>query len=288
MRKVKAQRNRSVLPLAVSRWRLRLAILALALLGLGAGLWAAIEFGPAKQIAQSLSASMRQAVLDAGFTVQSITVTGREQTGREEFMRALGVARGAPILAVDLAAAHKRIAALPWVAEVRLSRVLPDTIQAELVERRPVAIWQRDREMVLVDGGGTVITAKDVPKFKQLQLIVGKGAPRAAQELISLLASEPRLQKRVAAAIRVGERRWNIRLHGGIDVRLPEINPAAAWRQLALYEQSKGLLGRDVEIVDLRLPNQVVVRLTQGAVKRALMPDLDTRLLLTPIHKKTG
>ena len=287
MRKIKTQASRRVVPMPVSRLPRRIAVYAIALAVFSAAVWAAIIFGPAQQFVQFANGSLQAALIDAGLSVQSITVTGREQTERAEFLRALGVDRGAPILSVDLEAAHQRIAALPWVSAARISRVLPDTIRVELVERRPVAIWQRDRELVLVDAEGTVITARDVPEYKQLQLIVGKGAPKAAQELIEMLASEPRLRARVVAAVRVGERRWNLRLKGGIDVRLPEQNADAAWHQLARYEKSKGLLGRDVEIVDLRLPNQVVVRLTQGAIKRSMMPDLDTRLI-TPVTKKTG
>jgi len=277
MRKMKRQPRRKLLPFGKFRPRPRVVLVTLMLAVLGADMVVLHRAGHLRTAGLAIDAGAQWALREAGLSVRSITVSGREQTGREEFMRALGVKRGAPILSVDLAAAQARIAALPWVREVRLARVLPDTLHAELIERIPVAIWQRNRALVLVDGDGVVITASDVPEFRHLPLIVGNGAPKAVASLIAMLEAEPRLQARVAAAIRVGERRWNIRLEGGIDVRLPEIDAPGAWRKLAQYEQDNGLLGRDVEFVDLRLPDQVVVRLTQGAVKRALTPELHTQ-----------
>ena len=48
-----------------------------------------------------------------------------------------------------------------------------------------------------------------------------------------MLATEPELAARVSAAIRVGDRRWNLRIDNAIDVLLPAEPPAAAWAQLA-------------------------------------------------------
>jgi hypothetical protein len=53
------------------------------------------------------------------------------------------------------------------------------------------------------------------------------------------VAAEPALAKRFVAAVYVGERRWNVRLSPGIEVKLPEENPAAAWK--TLVPASEGL-----------------------------------------------
>ena len=64
----------------------------------------------------------------------------------------------------------------------------------------------------------------------------------------------------VKAAVRVGGRRWNLRLKNDIDVRLPEENAAKAWSRLAEYEKTHRVLERDVQILDLRLPDRLIVR----------------------------
>ncbi len=64
----------------------------------------------------------------------------------------------------------------------------------------------------------------------------------------------------VEAAVRVGGRRWNLRLKGDIDVRLPEDDAAGAWTRLAEYEKTHQVLERDVRILDLRLPDRLIIR----------------------------
>ena len=259
-------------------WRrhANVGVILLAVLGVAGG--AAFYTDKFQNASAQTDRVMRQILHDAGFSVRSISVAGRVQTEPNELLGALNIAKDDSILHIDLVAVHDRIASLPWVQEVRVTRNLPDAVHIELIERHPIAIWQRNGKMVLVDRGGVEITEKDVAEYPDLPLIVGKGAPKAASELIALLAAEPQLENRVAAAVRVGERRWNVRLKDGIDVRLPEQDPLTAWRKLARYEENNGLLGRDVELVDLRLANRVVVRLTQGAVRRTKGPEREARL----------
>ena len=42
--------------------------------------------------------------------------------------------------------------------------------------------------------------------------------------------------------------------------RLPEENANTAWLRLAQYQRSHGVLERDVKVVDLRLPDRLIVR----------------------------
>ena len=86
-----------------------------------------------------------------------------------------------------------------------------------------------------------------------------------AVALLSLLASEPDLHRRVTAAVRVGERRWNLQLEEGVEVRLPEAGAEQAWTELARIVRQHGLLERDVVVIDLRIPDRMVVRASPGA-----------------------
>ena len=84
-----------------------------------------------------------------------------------------------------------------------------------------------------------------------------------------MLASEPDLASRVTAAIRVGDRRWNLRIDNAIDVLLPGRRAGSAWAQLARLERSSAILKRDVQTVDVRLPDRLVLRVNPEAPKEA-------------------
>ncbi|MGH7210925.1 MAG: cell division protein FtsQ/DivIB, partial [Acetobacteraceae bacterium] len=76
----------------------------------------------------------------------------------------------------------------------------------------------------------------------------------------------PALQARVVAAIRVGERRWNLLLKSGMTVMLPEGHEAVALERLVALDQAHKLLERPLQFVDLRLPDRLVVRAKTDAV----------------------
>ena len=206
--------------------------------------------------------------MTAGFEVRNVLVSGRSKTDRETLVEALGVRVGEAILAIDLEAARARVTALAWVRDAGIRRRLPDTLVIDLVERRPLAIWQHQGELFVVDSAGEVIGGAKPDDYAELFLVVGPGAPVAAADLLALLGLTPELAPRVLAAVRIGERRWKLHLEGGIDIHLPEAGAQQAWLTLAGMDRDSGLLSRDVSTIDLRLPDRLVVRLTEEARER--------------------
>jgi len=142
-----------------------------------------------------------------------------------------------------------------------VERQLPGTIVVELTERRPFAVWQYEGKFVLIDRKGDKVTDSDVAVFaNQVPLVVGPGADKAAAALIDLLATQPDLMARVVAAVRVGNRRWNLRMNNGADVLLPEGAEGQGLAKLAELQANYALLDRPLQAVDLRLPDRLVVR----------------------------
>lgn len=206
---------------------------------------------------------------DLGLTLQSVIVDGRQQTPPEELLAAIGADRGAPLLALDPETIRARVETLPWVKSASVRRSLDGTLTVHVDEFAPFALWQRDGKFYLVDREGEAIAASDPGRFSQLLVLVGDNAPQHASDLVAMLGLEPELKARVRAAVWVGDRRWNLRLDNGVDVKLPETNPAAAWLELARLAREQGLLKRDLSTIDLRLPDRMVVRLAPDAAKPA-------------------
>ena len=164
------------------------------------------------------------------------------------------------MLAFDPEAAKRRVEALPWVRRATVERRLPDVVYLRLDERRPLALWQQNGRFALIDREGQVILRDGIERFADLLVVIGADAPANAARLIAMLGAHKDLAGRVRAAIRIGGRRWNLRLDNGIDIRLPESGAAAAWSRLAKLDAEQGLLGRDILSVDLRLEDRVIIR----------------------------
>jgi len=242
-------------------WRLarRAAPVGAAVLLLGgfAWLWQDGWFG---RQAEALQQAALTGTADLGLRVEEVYVEGRSRTDGATILARLGLKLGDPILGIDPRTARADLEALPWVSAASVERQLPDTIFIRLKERQPLALWQQKGVIRLIDLDGEVIPEIEPRRFAHLPLVVGRDAPVHAAKLIAVMNSEPELRDRVTAAVRVAGRRWNIQIEGRIDVRLPEDNAAAAWAQLARIERQQGVLSRDVIVVDLRLPDRLVVR----------------------------
>ena len=197
---------------------------------------------------------------ELGFQVNEILVTGRNETDQESLLNAIRLTRGAPILAFDIKAAQKRIENLQWVKKVTVKRMLPDTLLLNVEEHEPLALWQHNGVFSLIGTDGEVILQDNLNRFSDLVVVVGLDAPKHTLDLLKALRLEPELMQMVKAAVRVGGRRWNLRLDGGIDVRLPAKNAADAWTRLAEYEKSHQVLKRKIKTLDLRLPDRLIVR----------------------------
>lgn len=243
---------------------------ALALIGmLAGGLWWLNREGHIRRAQDRLQESFVVASADLGLVVADITVEGRKRQETEALLKALGLNRGDAILSADLEMIRRRLETLPWVGEAIVERRLPGRLHVRLVEREPLALWQRNGQFVLVDRQGAEIGPDLAGEFQHLPVIVGADAPNHAGALFAALSAEPALSPRVKAAVRVGGRRWNVKLDdiaSGVDVRLPEAQTAAAWTRLARLERDYQLLERKLLMIDLRLPDRLVVGTPEDAV----------------------
>lgn len=267
---MRAMTGWSDLALRSRRWRHRLPrrpgrrgaamLIGLAALLVAAGLLVP-RHAPALMAETQLSAALDRTLVRLGLRVERVTVSGRHWTSADDLRAAIGVERGDAILRVAPRAARQRIEALDWVAEARVERLLPDRLHISIVERQPFALWQRREQLVLIDATGAPIAKANVAAFAHLPLVVGDGAAAQAAQLVALLEAAPALAARVEAAVRVGERRWDLHFHGGVVLRLPEEGVAEAWRRFAEMDHAHHLLARDIAVIDLRLRDRWAVRL---------------------------
>ncbi|HJO96667.1 MAG TPA: cell division protein FtsQ/DivIB [Rhodospirillales bacterium] len=267
--------RRRATPLWRTGWA-RVVAVAIILSAATSGGWWLWSGGWLPRIADQARWALIAASAEAGLRVEEILVVGRNETSRQALLDAVRLARGAPIMAFDPQDAKRRIEALPWVRIATVKRMLPDTVLLGVVEREALALWQHKGRFALIDHDGTVIQDRGLERFSGLLVVVGKDAPVHAAALLGMLATQPNLLAQVKTAVRVGGRRWNLRFESGIDVRLPEENPASAWARLAEYERTNQVLARDVEMLDLRLPDRLIVRRAPRPERRPERRDRET------------
>src|ERR1700730_10188157 len=202
-----------------------------------------------------------------GFRIAAISLTGSKEVSREEILTTAGVTGRASLLFLDADDARAQLMANPWIGDAAVLKLYPDRLQITVTERQAFAIWQKDGRVSVIAADGTVLEPFVERRYVGLPLVVGKGAERVAKDFLAVIDQYPDIRSQLRASILVAERRWNLRLLNGIDVRLPETDVVAALDRLVALDHDKRLLSRDITMVDLRLPDRVSVRLSDAAAQ---------------------
>lgn len=219
-----------------------------------------LVFGQLDDVGGMLAGRAETELEQAGYTLDWLDVAGADRTGVEEIAMAVGAAPGLGLSRVDLNAAREAIQSLSWVKSAEVLRLWPDRIAVLIEERQLYALWQINQTYHVIDAGGAVIDAANPLDFAHLPRVVGEDANREAGSVIGLLELHPDIRDRVTHAIRVGERRWSLRLQSGGDVLLPEDDPASALALLAAMHEERGVLDYEAQIFDLRNAGEMVMR----------------------------
>jgi cell division protein FtsQ len=203
----------------------------------------------------------------AGMRIATVSLSGQRQVSREQIFAAAGVTDHSSLLFLDVTAARAKLEAIPWIAEATVRKLYPDRLQITVTEREAFALWQRDGKVVVIAADGTVLAAAMEPRLASLPFVVGNGAAAKARGFLAVLDRYPAIRDQVRASILVADRRWNLRLKNGIDVRLPDGDIEQALATLTRLDREKHLLNRDIAAVDLRLPDRLTVRLSDAVAQ---------------------
>lgn len=97
----------------------------------------------------------RVLLYDAGLAnVEDLTVTGLTTVPEQAVRDAAAVSPGGPLISVDTAGIAARVAAVQGVASVEVRRAWPHTVEVDVTERVPVALWQTSTGLFEVDMTG--------------------------------------------------------------------------------------------------------------------------------------
>ena len=237
-------------------------VILLAALGLGA-----VKGDHVDAIVTGLSDARNAAANAVGFRITNVAITGRKQLTQDEVLAIGGVTGRSSLLFLDAATVRDKLKASPWIADATVLKLYPGQLQIDITERKAFALWQQDGALSVIADDGAVLEPWVQRRFTSLPLVVGKGAETRARDFLTLLAQYPQVRAAVKAIVFVGERRWNLRLADGLDVRLPETDVDKSLALLSKLDSEDHLFSRDITAIDLRLPDRVTVRLSDDVAK---------------------
>ena len=245
----------------------RAGVAATVLLLLGSAGFGVVKGGHLADFTAALSDTRNALANSAGFRITAVAINGRKQLTQDEVLAIGGVNGRSSLLFLDAATVRDKLKANPWIGEATVLKLYPGQLQIDIIERSAFALWQHDGRLAVISDDGAVLDPYLSRRFISLPLVVGKGADTRARDFLALLDRYPQVKSQTKAAILVGERRWNLRLKDGLDIRLPEHDVGNALAALSKFDREDRLFSRDIVAIDMRLPDRLTVQLSEDAAK---------------------
>ena len=232
------------------RNRLRFGILAILIL---------ISFYSVTFIYKNTDGIIRYSMEHMNFDIKlkNIKILGIENTKASEVVTIVTGLRETSLASIDLKKISAEINKIDWVKKSELRKVYPSTLEVRIFEHNPIAIWFNQGNKILVDDEAQILTELNPGNFKNLKVIAGPDARKEIPAIISMIKNYPDFEKKIKSLLRVGDRRWTIRLHNGITIHLPEKNVDRAIEEIEDLDDRYALLSRYIEIIDMRLQDRI-------------------------------
>ena len=245
----------------------RIGVTATVVILLGSAGLGIVKGGHVEQVTTALSDARNALANSAGFRITAVAINGRKQLTQDEVLAIGGVNGRSSLLFLDAATVRDKLKANPWIGEATVQKFYPGQLQIDVSERSAFALWQQEGRLSVIADDGAVLEPYVSRGFRGLPLVVGKGAETRARDFLALLDRYPQVHSAMKAAVFVGERRWNLQLKDGLDVRLPENDVGNALATLTKLDKEERLFSRDVTAIDMRLADRLTVRLSEDAAK---------------------
>ena len=239
-----------------------LLIAGLALLAMAAGAQQRMLTPSLDFLVTAMSDGLERLARHQGWVIRQVTVVGADGPARPVIEKALAGIRGQPTIAVSPQTVLNQLLAEPWVRDARIARHWPDRLVITVAVRHPAAVLTDEEGGILIAADGTHLgPVSNAAQVDGLLRIAGAGAAEAVGELLAWQTRYPALFAHLDHAVRVGGRRWDLVLNGGLHILLPEegngYGPEQALVRLIDLDRQDRLLARALSRIDLRLADRI-------------------------------
>jgi len=216
----------------------------------------------------------KKVVSDPYFQVSSMLLKGLDRIPKSTIQKQLGHLFGQNIFLVDLQQECRDLEHHPWIRKVRMRRKLPNTVEVQLVERKPYALVLAD-SLYRIDREGVVLEKAEQGNPNSEPILTGLGSKslQIGQVIDPRLINQARSILRYFKSYRfLGDRSigWiDLAFHDWVDlvtqdgktrIRLSGKDLEREYVYLRAVDRILAEKTDEVALVDLTFPGKVIVR----------------------------
>ena len=194
------------------------------------------------------------------YNLKKIEVIGLTNLNKDEILIFFNKFIDNSIFLVPVKEISNEIKKNKWIKEVNIRNDYKNTLKINIKEEIPIGIYENNNQKILFSENLVIleILGKN-HNYKNLISFYGENSIINSKYLISNIDQD--IKEMIQSLIFVENRRWNIKLKNKITLKLPEKNLEAAIKNYKkIYSNLSNKDLKDIEIIDLRIPNQAIIK----------------------------
>ena len=189
-------------------------------------------------------------------------MTGDKNLQKEDILSIINNKEYKTIFDINLFKIHNNLLLNEWIETVIIERTLPNSIKIQIVEKKPMAIWQTKSGYKLITKEGSIISIANSSFFnKNLPIIIGEGANNDAFRILQILRKNPDLYDNVWSISYINKRRWNVHFKQGLIALLPRKKIYAGWSKIDFLQKKYKILDIGLTEIDIRNKDQIFAKI---------------------------
>ena len=201
-------------------------------------------------------------LINYGFYLQHIYIAGDNNLQKKDVISIINDKEYKTIFDINLFKIHNNLLLNEWIETVIIERTLPNSIKIQIVEKKPMAIWQTKLGNKLITEDGSIISNINVTAFKNnLPIIIGEGANNDAFRILQILRKNPDLYDNVWSISYINKRRWNVHFKQGLIALLPRKKIYAGWSKIDFLQKKYKILDIGLTEIDIRNKDQIFAKI---------------------------
>ena len=194
------------------------------------------------------------------YTFNNIKINNLKNLEEKELLNYIEKYKGKSIFLVPLKKIIQNINTINWVKNVKVTSNYKNTLYFFVDEEEPIGVFVNNNQNILFSKNFVVLEIiKNDTRFSNLIRFHGKNSINYSKDLFFKL--EKNFLPYIKSASLIGERRWNLKLHNSIILKLPEDSIEEAivnYKKIYANLSNKEL--KDIYSIDLRIKSQAIIK----------------------------